>query len=125
MVTQNKIISLVTPLAEKAATENGCTLWDVEYQKEGGAWVLRVYIDRETPIDHAACQAISEQLSGALNEIDPIEHEYMLEVSSPGLERAFKKEEQFARFVGQTVKMQSLYPLCGAKRIRRRFTRFC
>ncbi len=115
MAGQNKVISQVMPLAEKAAVENGCELLDIEYQKEGSNWVLRVYIDREIPIDHDACQAVSEQLSEALNILDPISHEYMLEISSPGVERALKKPEHFQRFAGEKAKCNLYAPWQGQK----------
>ena len=115
MSNQNKVINQVIPLAEQAAQDYGCELLDVEYQKEGSDWILRIYIDREVPIDHDACQAVSEQLSEALNVLDPIAHEYVLEVSSPGVQRALKKPAHFQRFVGETVKCNLYAPWQGKK----------
>ena len=81
----------------------GCTLWDVEYVKEAGEWCLRVYIDREGGVSINDCEAVSRPLSDALDEADPIEGSYTLEVSSAGADRVLKKPEHFARFRGEPV----------------------
>ena len=65
------------------AEQNGCTLWDVEYVREAGQWFLRVYIDKPEGISINDCEAVSRPLSDALDEADPIEGSYVLEVSSP------------------------------------------
>ena len=77
-----KVTELVAALAAPIAEQNGCTLWDVEYVREAGQWFLRVYIDKPEGISINDCEAVSRPLSDALDEADPIEGSYVLEVSS-------------------------------------------
>ena len=98
-----KVSDLTAELAGPIAAENGCTLWDVEYVKEAGDWYLRVYIDKEGGVSINDCEAVSRPLSDVLDERDPIEGSYILEVSSAGADRALKKPEHFARFLGSQV----------------------
>ena len=98
-----KVSDLTAELAGPIAAENGCTLWDVEYVKEAGDWYLRVYIDKEGGVSIQDCEAVSRPLSDALDEADPIEGSYILEVSSAGADRALKKPEHFRRFLGSQV----------------------
>lgn len=90
-------------------------LVDVEYVKEGGEWVLRVYIDKEEGVDLDDCEAVSRVLSDKLDEVDPIPGSYLLEVSSPGLERPLKKPADFERFAGELVMVTSFTPIQGRK----------
>ena len=98
-----KVSDLTAELAGPIAAENGCTLWDVEYVKEAGDWYLRVYIDKEGGVSINDCEAVSRPLSDVLDERDPIEGSYILEVSSAGADRALKKPEHFRRFLGSQV----------------------
>ena len=79
-------------MAEPLAEAEGAELIDVEYVKEAGTWYLRIYIDREPPVDHDLCSVVSERVSAALDKADPIKQAYYLEISSPGLERPLKLE---------------------------------
>ena len=83
--------------------EHNFELWDVEYVKEAGAWYLRVYIDKAGGVSIDDCEAVARPLSDALDEADPIEGSYTLEVSSAGADRVLKKPEHFARFRGEPV----------------------
>ena len=98
-----KITELTAELAAPAVAEAGCTLWDVEYVKEGGTWYLRVLLDKEGGVDILDCEAISRKLSDLLDEADPIEGSYTLEVGSAGAERALKRPGDFAQFLGSPV----------------------
>ena len=110
-----KVTELTAGLARPIAEENGCSLWDVEYVKEAGTWFLRVYIDKEGGVDIDDCEAVSRRLSDALDEADPIEGSYTLEVSSAGLDRTLKKPEHFAAFLGSEVDVKLYRPLEGRK----------
>ena len=68
-----KITELTAELAAPSIEKQGCTLWDVEYVKEGGTWYLRVLLDKEGGVDILDCEAISRELSDLLDEADPIE----------------------------------------------------
>ncbi len=98
-----KITDLTARLASPIAARQGCTLWDVEYVKEAGTWYLRVLLDKEGGVDILDCEAVSRELSDRLDELDPIEGSYTLEVGSAGAERALKRPEDFARFLGSPV----------------------
>jgi ribosome maturation factor RimP len=96
---EQKTEELVTPIIE----ENNFELVDVEYVKEGGNYYLRAYIDKEGGITVDDCELVSRKLSDLLDEKDFISSAYILEVSSPGLGRALKKEKDFARSINKEV----------------------
>ena len=98
-----KITELTAELAAPAIAEQGCTLWDVEYVKEAGTWYLRVLIDKEGGVDILDCESISRKLSDLLDEADPIDGSYTLEVGSAGAERALKRPGDFQRYIGSPV----------------------
>ena len=93
----------------------GCKLWDVEYVKEAGQWFLRIYIDKEGGVSIDDCEAVSRPLSDLLDEADPIEGSYTFEVSSAGADRALKKPEHFAAFLGEEVEVKLYRPREGRK----------
>ena len=98
-----KVTELTAELAAPLIAERGCALWDVEYVREAGTWYLRVLLDKEGGVDILDCEEISRKLSDALDEIDPIEESYTLEVGSAGAERPLKRPEDFTRFIGSPV----------------------
>ena len=110
-----KVTDLVAQLAQPLAEAAGCSLWDVEYVKEAGTWYLRIYIDKETGVSIDDCEAVSRPLSDALDEVDPIEGSYTLEVGSAGAERALKRPQDFARFLGSPVLVKLYRNLDGRK----------
>ena len=98
-----KITELTAELAAPAIAEQGCTLWDVEYVKEAGTWYLRILLDKEDGVDILDCEAISRKVSDLLDEADPIDGSYTLEVGSAGAERALKRPADFARYLNSPV----------------------
>ena len=98
-----KITELVTKLALPVVEEAGCELWDVEYVREAGTWYLRIYIDKADGVDILDCETVSRALSDLLDEADPIEGSYTLEVSSAGAERPLKRPGDYERFMGSPV----------------------
>lgn len=98
-----KITELTAELAAPLIEEQGCTLWDVEYVKEAGTWYLRILLDKEGGVDILDCEAISKKLSDLLDEVDPIEGSYTLEVGSAGAERALKRPQDFQQYLGHPV----------------------
>ena len=89
---------------------------DVEFVKERD-WFLRVYIDKEGGVDLDDCQAFSEKLGAALDKADIIDEQYILEVSSPGLDRVLKKPRDFIREKGKSVEVKFYAPVDGQKSI--------
>ena len=110
----SKVTDIVTGLAEPLAAEQGVEIWDVEYVREAGQWFLRVYIDKEG-IGINDCEAFSRALDPLLDEADPIPESYVFEVSSAGCERALKKPEHFARFIGSDVEVRLYQPVNNSK----------
>lgn len=110
-----KVTDTVEALAAPIAAENGCGIWDVEYVKEAGTWFLRVYLDHPQAVTIDHCEAVSRVLSDKLDEVDPIEGSYVLEVSSPGADRVLRKSEHFTRYLGETVEVRLYRPRNGAK----------
>lgn len=110
-----RIADKVTELARPIATELGLELFDVEYVKEGGTWILRVTIDAEAGISHAECEAMSRRLDEVLDPLDLITDAYHLEVSSPGAERPLRTSRDFERFAGKQVLIKTYVPVAGKK----------
>ena len=110
-----KVTDLTARLAAPIVEEQGCSLWDVEYVKEAGTWYLRVLIDKEGGVDILDCENISRALSDLLDEADPIEGSYVLEVSSAGADRPLKKPAHFQQFLGAEVDVRLYRPLDGRK----------
>ena len=105
-----KLTELVAQLAAEPAAAVGCFVWDVEFVKEGGERYLRVSIDNDAAqVDIDQCEAVSKVLDAKLDELDPIQEPYILEVCSAGAERALRRPEDFRRFLGSpvTVKLYS------------------
>ena len=112
-----KITEQVWQFAEPLVREQGCELWDVEYVREGGEWFLRLYIDKENGVNIDDCEAVSRAVDPVLDEKDPIPESYRFEVCSAGLERALKRPEDFARFLGSPVTVKLYRPVNGLKEI--------
>jgi len=108
---QQEIMELAAPVVEALNFE----LVDVEFVKEGANWYLRIYIDKPGGISIDDCQAVSEQMSDILDEKDPIEQSYYLEVSSPGLDRPLKTERDFTKYKGELVEVKVYQPIDGKK----------
>ncbi|MFR7744894.1 MAG: ribosome maturation factor RimP [Acutalibacteraceae bacterium] len=96
-----KVTEQVAQFAEPVVQAHGCTLWDVEYVREGGEWFLRLYIDKDGGVDISDCEAISRALDPILDEKDPVPDSYNFEVCSAGLERQLKRPSDFAAVYGQ------------------------
>ncbi|WP_018211050.1 ribosome maturation factor RimP [Desulfitobacterium hafniense] len=109
------IIEQVEAIIAPVITEQGLELVDVEYVKEGAHWYLRIYIDKEGGVDIDDCTNVSHLVSEVLDKNDPIAQAYMLEVSSPGLERPLKKDEDFERFAGKLVRVLTTEAYQGYK----------
>lgn len=110
-----KVTELTAELALPLVEQAGCTLWDVEYVREAGTWYLRVFLDAPDGVSIDQCEAVSRPLSDLLDEADPIQGSYVLEVGSAGAERALKKPEHFAQCMGQEVDVKLYRPRAGSK----------
>lgn len=114
-MSKKKIEGIVTELAQEIVEKYSFELVDVEFVKEGMAWYLRVYIDKPQGITIDDCQIVSQELDKVLDEKDPISQSYILEVSSPGLDRPLKKDRDFERYKGETVEVKLFQPIDKVK----------
>lgn len=95
----------------------GLSLWDVRFEKEGPAWYLKVLVDRPGGVmDTDTCEAVSRAVDPLLDEADPIEQSYFLEVGSPGLGRRLTRPEHFAAMAGRKVRAKLYAPGSGGGR---------
>ena len=108
------IEDLIAKEVEQIIAGTALELVDVEYVREKN-WYLRVFIDKVGGVDLEDCQRVSEKLSKVLDEKDPIQDNYLLEVSSPGLDRILKKDKDFIRYAGRTVDIHFFKPYKGTK----------
>lgn len=111
------IEKLVHEISSPIASDLGLEIVDVEFVREHNEWYLRVYIDKEGGVTIDDCTSLSRVLSNKLDEIDPIDFSYYLEVSSPGIERPLKKDRDFERNVGKKIKIKLFEPIDGKKTI--------
>lgn len=109
-----EVVDLVEPVLE----ELGYELVDVEYLSNLGRWVLRLYIDKAGGVSINDCARVSGEVGDLIDVKDIIPHEYLLEVSSPGLDRPLKKEKDLLSALGKKVKVKMQVPVKG----RRNFT---
>lgn len=112
-----KVTELVTQLALPVVESCGCSLWDVEYVREGSEYFLRLYLDKEGGVDINDCEAVSRAMDPILDEADPISTSYHFEVCSAGLERTLKRPSDFARFMGSPITVKLYRPRNGLKEI--------
>ncbi|MBS4198993.1 ribosome maturation factor RimP [Bacillus sp. FJAT-49732] len=111
----SKVTEIVEDLVNPILEDMKLDLVDIEYVKEGKNWFLRIFLDKENGIDIEECGIVSERLSVILDDIDPIPHNYFLEVSSPGAERPLKKESDFESSVGKNIHIKTYEPIDGEK----------
>lgn len=104
---EEKTGQLLLPIVRQAGVE----IYDVEYVKEGSEWYLRVYIDKPGGVNINDCETVSRALSARLDEEDFMEDAYILEVSSPGLGRALKKDKHLEKSLGMEVEVRLYKPM--------------
>ena len=112
-----KVTDIVTEFAKPIVEGAGCTLWDVEYVREGSEYFLRLYIDKEGGVCIDDCETIARAVDPILDEKDPISQSYHFEVCSAGLERPLKRPSDFAQFMGSPVLVKLYRPRNGLKEI--------
>lgn len=118
----DQIAELLSPTV--AALDPGLELWGVEYASSPSRALLRIYIDAaDRAVTVEDCEAVSREVSAVLDVEDPISGQYVLEVSSPGLDRPLFAPAQFARYLGETVKTTLRLPQDGRRRFQGRILR--
>ena len=102
---------VVRAIAEPIAEELGLDIWDIRLLKEGAQWYLRIFIDKEGGVSIDDCVDFTHAINKPLDEADPIEQAYCLEVSSPGIERELTRDEHFEKCMGQKVMLKTIRPI--------------
>ena len=115
MNNKDVITGQITDLIESILLELGFELVDVDYLSEHGKWVLRIYIDKAGGVTIDDCARISWELGDLIDIKDIVRHKYVLEVSSPGLNRPLKKEADFDRVIGKKIKVKMKMPVNGRR----------
>ena len=108
---RDRVFSLIEPMLE----DIGFELVEVEYLTMHGRWVLRLYIDKEGGVTIDDCADVSRDLGDIIDVKEIIDHEYVLEVSSPGLNRPLRKERDFIKVIGSRIKLKMTRDLDGQK----------
>ncbi len=109
--TVQRVEEIIKPYAD----ELGLEIWDVTFKKEGADWYLRVFIDKEGGVNIDDCVDLTHAVSKPLDEADPIKQNYMLEISSPGVERELTREEHFLKYIGSPVMLRTIRPVDGVR----------
>lgn len=104
---EERFEKILLPITEDAGVE----IYDVEYVKEGSDWYLRAYIDKGGGVTIEDCEKVSRAVSEVMDREDFIPDTYILEVSSPGLGRALKKDKHLARSMGEEVEIRTYKPI--------------
>lgn len=108
-------VAAVQGLANEIAQSLGLRIWDISFVKEGAEYFLRIFIDKDGGVGIEDCENFSRAIDGPLDELDPIEQGYCLEVSSPGVERTLSKPEHFIKCIGQKVQLRMIRPVGGER----------
>ena len=108
-------VSICEEIAAPIAEQLNLELWDVRFEKEGSTWFLRYLIDKPGGVDINDCEQFSRQVDKLLDEADPIDQSYCLEVSSPGVERELVKEKHFLQYMGSRLSVRFIRPIEGVR----------
>ena len=117
MAGAKNIAETVREGIQPVADELGLAIWDVEFLKEGARRILRVTIDHEDGITIEDCERMHRAIDPVLDEIDPIDTAYDLEVSSPGIERELRTDAHIDASIGEPVEARFFAPFEGEKSI--------
>ncbi|MBR3996130.1 MAG: ribosome maturation factor RimP [Clostridia bacterium] len=109
------IAEKISGLIREAVEDCGCTLWDVELVKEGADLSLVISIDKEGGVSLEDCEMVNDAVNPIIDENDPIDEGYFLEVSSAGLERELSKPEHIRAYIGSPVNVKLYAPIDGRK----------
>lgn len=102
-----KVAEIVAPYAE----ELGLDIWDIRFVKEGTDWYLRIFIDKDGGVSIDDCVDLTHAITKPLDDADPISQSYLLEVSSPGVERELITDSHFEKYIGAAVMMRLIRPI--------------
>lgn len=121
-MAKKKVADLIAEELSDFLEQNGYELFFMEFVKEGKDWFLRVYIDKKGApkgdnVGTDDCEKVSRYLSGRLDELDPIEQNYYLEVSSPGMDRPLRNQTDYQKYQGEPVEVSLYRSVDGKKKV--------
>lgn len=105
--TVSRVYEIVAPYAQ----ELGLDIWDIRFVKEGTDWYLRIFIDKDSGVSIDDCVDLTHAITKPLDDADPISQSYLLEVSSPGVERELVTDAHFDKYVGSNVMLRLIRPI--------------
>ena len=108
-------VAAVWEIAKPLAEQLGLEIWDIRFVKEGADWFLRIFIDKDGGISIEDCENMSRAIDKPLDEADPIEQSYCLEVSSPGVERELVRDSHFEMCKGEKIKVKLIRAVDGQR----------
>lgn len=111
MAKGGNTVKTVWEIVQPYAEELGLRIWDIRFIKEGASWYLRIFIDKDGGVSIDDCVNLSHAIDKPLDEKDPIEQAYFLEVSSPGVERELVRDEHFLSNIGEKIKVKMIRPI--------------
>lgn len=120
----NAIVKKVADLIESSLEGMGFELVEVEYLSSQGRWILRIYIDQEGGVTIDDCAQVSRELGDLIDVKDVIPHEYVLEISSPGLNRPLTKEKHLLGAIGKKIRVRMARPVEGRRNFAGRLSDF-
>lgn len=115
MLAKQNTVARVEEIVAPLAADLGLELWDVQFKKEGTGWYLRIFIDKDGGVSIDDCVDLTHAITKPLDDADPISQSYMLEVSSPGVERELVRDEHFEKFVGAPVMVRAIRAIDGVR----------
>mgnify|MGYP004511400529 CR=1 FL=1 len=118
--TVETVFKIVEPIAEKMQLD----IWDIRFEKEGPNWFLKIFIDKKDGVNINDCENFSRNIDPLIDEIDPIEHSYFLEVSSPGIERELTRDWHIKKYIGSIINIKFIRNVNGYKNLEARLINF-
>lgn len=115
MAKGGNTVAAVRAIVEPYAKQLGLDIWDIRFVKEGASWYLRIFIDKDGGVSIDDCVNLSHAINKPLDEADPIEQAYCLEVSSPGVERELTRDEHFEKYIGEKIMVKTIRPVDGKR----------
>ena len=115
MAKGGNTVAAVRKIVEPIAEQLGLEIWDIRFLKEGTTWYLRIFIDKDGGVSIDDCVEMTRAINKPLDEADPIEQAYCLEVSSPGIERELTRDEHFLKCIGQKIMVRTIRPIDGKR----------
>lgn len=109
--TVTRVREIITPFAK----ELGLDIWDIRFAKEGTDWYLRIFIDKDGGVSIDDCVDLTHAVTKPLDDADPISQSYILEVSSPGVERELTEDSHFEKYIGADVMVRLIRPIDGVR----------